>query len=98
MTVRQPRYRKVVSDSKYQTIKTCSILPNITPGYNRGARNLKKDGRMKFDPTSEWTGGGLITNPTMLVQFFAALIEGRIVEPESFAQMLDAGWRNPVTF
>ena len=74
-----------------------SILPNITPGYNRGARNLKKDGRMKFDPSWEWTGGGLTTNPTMLVQFLAALAEGRIVESESFAQMLNAGWRDPET-
>ncbi len=72
-----------------------SILPDITPGYTGGARNLKKDGRMKFDPSSEWTGGGLTTNPTMLVQFYAALAEGRIVKPESLARMLDAGWRNP---
>jgi D-alanyl-D-alanine carboxypeptidase len=72
-----------------------SVLTNITPGYMGGARNLKKDGRMKFDPSSEWTGGGLITNPTMLVQFYAALAEGRIVRPESFAEMLDGGWRNP---
>ena len=74
-----------------------SILPDIAPGYSRGARNLKKDGRMKFDPSSEWTGGGLATNPTMLVQFHAALAEGRIVQPESFALMLDSGWRNPET-
>ena len=74
-----------------------SVLKNITPGYQGGARNLKKDGRMKFDPSSEWTGGGLITNPTMLVQFFSALAEGRIVEPESLALMLDGGWRNPKT-
>ncbi len=74
-----------------------SVLPRITPGYQGGVRNLKKDGRMKFDPTSEWTGGGLTTNPTMLVEFYAALAEGRVVEPESFAQMLNAGWRNPET-
>ncbi len=74
-----------------------SVLENITPGYMGGRRNLKKDGRMKFDPSSEWTGGGLTTNPTMLVQFYAALAEGRIVEPESFAQMLDGGWRDPKT-
>ena len=72
-----------------------SVLTGITPGYIGGARNLKKDGRMKFDPSSEWTGGGLITNPTMLVMFYAALAEGRIVQPETFAKMLDAGWRDP---
>ena len=72
-----------------------SVLPNVTPGYMHGARNLRKDGTMKIDPSSEWTGGGLTTNPTMLVEFFGALTEGRIVQPESFARMLDGGWRNP---
>lgn len=74
-----------------------SVLPDITPGYTMGARNLRKDGTMKFDPSSEWTGGGLTTNPTMLVQFHGALAEGRIVRPESLAAMLESGWRNPAT-
>jgi len=74
-----------------------SIPTNITPGYSRGARNLKKDGRMKFDPSSEWTGGGLATNPTMLVMFFAALAEGHIVRSDSLDLMLNTGWRNPET-
>ncbi len=72
-----------------------SILTNITPGYSGGARNLKNDGRMKFDPSSEWTGGGLVTNPTMLVRFYASLAEGKIVDADHFQQMLDAGWHNP---
>lgn len=72
-----------------------SALPGITPGYTGGARNLKKDGRMKFDPRSEWTGGGLVTTPTMLVEFYAALAEGRLLRRDTFAQMLDAGWRDP---
>lgn len=74
-----------------------SVLPNITPGYSDGRRTLKSDGTMRYDPTTEWTGGGLTTNPTMLVVFHAALAEGRIVAPKSFAQMLDGGWRNLVT-
>jgi D-alanyl-D-alanine carboxypeptidase len=72
-----------------------SALPYITPGYQGGVSNLKKDGRMKLDPRSEWTGGGLVTNPTMLVQFFAALAEGRIVTSESLTQMLESGWHEP---
>ena len=72
-----------------------SALPNITPGYQGGASNLRKDGRMKLDPRSEWTGGGLVTNPTMLVQFFAALAEGRVVKPESLTLMLESGWHDP---
>ena len=50
---------------------------------------------MKHDPSSEWTGGGLTTNPIMLVQFYGALAEGRVVKPESLSAMLNAGWQNP---
>lgn len=76
---------------------TQSILPNIATGYMGGGRNLKKDGRMKFDPSSEWTGGGLTTNPTMLVQFYSALARGHVVKPESLAHMVNDGWHNPKT-
>ncbi len=72
-----------------------SVLTNIVPGYMAGARCLKKDGRMKFDPSSEWTGGGLVTTPTMLVKFYGALAEGRVVKPESLALMLKGEWQNP---
>ena len=74
-----------------------SVLPHITPGYTMGARNLREDGTMKFDPSSEWTGGGLTTNPTMLVRFYGALAEGRIVRPASLAEMLAGGWRDAAT-
>ena len=60
-----------------------------------GARNLRKDGTMKVDPSSEWTGGGLVTNPTMLVMFYGALTEGRIVKPESLATMLESRVAEP---
>ncbi|MXZ32471.1 MAG: beta-lactamase family protein [Gammaproteobacteria bacterium] len=72
-----------------------SILPDITPGYMAGARNLRDDGSMKIDPSSEWTGGGLVTNPIMLVRFHGALAEGRVVRSESLETMLDSGWRDP---
>ena len=72
-----------------------TALPHIATGYQGGAANLKKDGRMKLDPRTEWTGGGLVTNPTMLVQFFGALAEGRIVKRDTLEIMLEAGWRDP---
>lgn len=72
-----------------------SALPDITPGYTRGARNLRTDGTMKVDPTSEWTGGGLVTTPTMLVRFFSALAEGEIVGLETFETMKNSGWQDP---
>lgn len=74
-----------------------SALPNIAPGYTRGARNLRKDGTMKVDPISEWTGGGLVTNPTMLVRFFSALAGGAIVKPETFESMKNSGWQDPTS-
>ena len=73
-----------------------SVLP-ITPGYTMGARNLRDDGTLKIDPSSEWTGGGLALTPTHLVRFHAALAAGEIVRPESLQQMLEGGWHNPAT-
>ena len=76
--------------------QSVSVLPNIVPGYWGGrSRCLKKDGRMKIDPSSEWTGGGLVTTPTMLVRFYGALAEGRVVKPESLAAMLEGEWQGP---
>ena len=77
--------------------QNASVLTDVTPGYMRGARNLRKDGTMKIDPSSEWTGGGLVTNPTMLVRFYSALANGEVVKPETFNLMKDSGWRNPNT-
>lgn len=71
------------------------ILPGVVTGYMRGARNLREDGSMKMDPSSEWTGGGLATNPDMLVRFLGLLAEGKIVSQDSLDRMLDSGWRNP---
>lgn len=72
-----------------------AILPGVVTGYMRGARNLREDGSMKMDPSSEWTGGGLATNPDMLVRFLGLLAEGKIVSQDSLDRMLDSGWRNP---
>lgn len=69
-----------------------SVLTDIATGYMGGGRNLKEDGRMKFDPRSEWTGDGLITTPAMLVQFYGVLVNEEIVNGESLAQMIDGGW------
>ena len=72
-----------------------SVLTDIAPSYEGGARNLRDDGRMKLDPRTEWTGGGLVTTPAMLARFYAALASGEVVTDASLAQMLNGGWRNP---
>ena len=74
-----------------------SILPGVVTGYMRGAPNLREDGSMKMDPSSEWTGGGLATNPTMLVNFLGLLAQGDIVSQDSLDQMINSGWHNPGT-
>ncbi len=54
---------------------------------------LDDEGHLAIHPLIEWTGGGLATTPTMLVEFYAALATGRIVRPPSFALMMSAGYR-----
>ncbi len=68
-----------------------SALPDIATGYMAGSRNLKKDGRMKFDPRSEWTGGGLVTTPTDLVRFHGELADRW---PALLEEMRAGGWRD----
>ena len=72
-----------------------SALPNIAMGHMGGAPSLKDDGRMKLDPRTEWTGGGLVTDPVMLVTFYAALAEGRVVSAKSLSTMIDSGFQDP---
>lgn len=72
-----------------------SALPNVAMGHMGGAPSLKDDGRMKLDPRTEWTGGGLVTDPVMLVTFYAALAEGRVVSTDSLTTMIDSGFRDP---
>ena len=91
--------KRILQPQKLDQVRPqdASVLSDITPGYSRGARNLRKDGTMKFDPTIEWTGGGLVTNPTMLVRFYNALAQGEVTSPESFKIMKTSGWQNPDT-
>jgi len=74
-----------------------SIMKNVAMGYMANSPAINKHGKMKFDPSSEWTGGGLITNPTMLVKFYGKLVDGEIVEPGLFKKMISDGWKNPDT-
>ncbi len=91
--------KRILSPNRLDQIRPAdqSILTGIATGYMAGSRNLLDDGRMKFDPSSEWTGGGLITSPTMLVEFYGALVDGRIVSQQSLARMVAGGWQDPDT-
>ena len=53
-------------------------------------RNMR-DGELTFDPSSEWTGGGLVTTPDILASFYHKLANGKIVRAQSFELMRTQG-------
>jgi D-alanyl-D-alanine carboxypeptidase len=46
------------------------------------------DGTLSQILRTEWTGGGLFTTPAMLVRFYGALAQGRVVHPETVRTMI----------
>jgi D-alanyl-D-alanine carboxypeptidase len=50
------------------------------------------DGELVFDPNTEWTGGGLVTNPQDLVVWAKALYEGRALRREYTRELLTPGY------
>ncbi len=73
------------------------VTRNTTTTLAQIAGPTLRNGKMKIDPRTEWTGGGLITTPKMLVTFFKALNAGQVVRPETFATMLAGGYRDAGT-
>jgi len=51
---------------------------------------LLPDGKMAFNPASEWTGGGLVTNSKDLARWYSALFSGEILSTESRRQMVES--------
>src|SRR5262249_19125105 len=58
-------------------------IANLAAGY-LSARNLfglpakiTADGKLRYNPATEWTGGGLVSNPQDLVRWAKSLYEGR---------------------
>lgn len=68
-----------------------SLLMSIA-GWS--GRNME-DGVMVLDPSTEWTGGGLVTTPAVLAAFYHKLSNGEILSPESYQLMIQAGHRDP---
>jgi len=61
-------------------------IPNLAAGY-LAAKNplglpekITDDGKLRYNPLSEWTGGGLVSNPQDLVHWAKAHFEGRALE------------------
>lgn len=69
-------------------------IPGLVPGYVTGGDALGlppktvEDGVMVFSPASEWTGGGLASNPADLVRWARALYEGRALSAPSLDELL----------
>jgi D-alanyl-D-alanine carboxypeptidase len=71
------------------------IHPGLAQGYldpkgplaGLGATTLDH-GVLRFDPGSEWTGGGLVTSPRDLVRWASALYGGRAIGAKALAEML----------
>jgi D-alanyl-D-alanine carboxypeptidase len=45
-------------------------------------------GVFRFDPSSEWTGGGLVTSPRDLVRWASALYGGHAIGAQAVAEMV----------
>jgi len=59
-------------------------LPGLVPGYvaadnplNLPVKSIGPDGRMTWNPATEWTGGGYVSNPRDLARWVRAEFSGR---------------------
>ena len=63
------------------------VIPGLVQGYAYAGSQLfgvptrvVEDGAFVFDPSIEWTGGGLVTNPQDLVRWAKVLYEGEAIK------------------
>lgn len=80
-------------------------IDQLAAGYSKGdlfgrltgtnGRTTTQSGALRFDPSLEYTGGGLAVTPRALARFYADLAEGRIVHPDTFAVMVEAAADQP---
>jgi D-alanyl-D-alanine carboxypeptidase len=79
------------------TPATSKALPQLAAGYAQGdflenllglsGRSTDQDGILKRSPVLEYAGGGLSLTPRALAQFYADLMRGRVVKPETAEAM-----------
>lgn len=69
-------------------------LPGLVPGYLDPENHFRlptktmADGRLVWNPRSEWTGGGMVTNSRDLARWAKALYEGRAMSAPYLADLL----------
>jgi len=72
---------------------TSRDIPGIAVGYLNVKNPLGLppfaaiNGKMLVNPTGEWTGGGLITNPIDLAHWAQALYQGRVLDADLLREM-----------
>src|SRR5262245_1632375 len=69
-------------------------IPNLAAGY-LSAKNpfglpekITANGKLRYNPATEWTGGGLVSNPQDLVRWAKALYEGRALRKPYLDELL----------
>ena len=69
----------------------------LVPGYAPEAEHrfgfphkVANDGVFAFDPSLEWTGGGLLSSSKDLARWIRALFDGRAIGAHSVAEMLES--------
>lgn len=70
-------------------------IPGVAAGYLSPTNPLglpekttTGDGKLRFHPANEWTGGGLVSNPADLVRWAKTLYEGRALEKPYLAELV----------
>jgi D-alanyl-D-alanine carboxypeptidase len=72
-------------------------IPGVAAGYLAAnnpfglpAKTTADDGKLRFHPANEWTGGGLVSNPADLVRWAKKLFEGEALEKPYVEQLVAA--------
>jgi D-alanyl-D-alanine carboxypeptidase len=81
------------------TLTTPQVSPKVAglaQGYSKeinpllmGPKMVGRDGMMTYDPSVEYTGGGLVTNSGDLARWAAALYGGKVVQPSTLMAILE---------
>ena len=78
----------------------CARLPGLAAGYvetrNRfglPVRITADDGTLRYNPATEWTGGGLCSNPQDLVRWAKLLYEGEALDGDYVHELIESGYR-----
>ena len=69
-------------------------IPNLAAGYLSPKNpfglpeKITADGKLRYNPATEWTGGGMVSNPQDLVRWAKTLYEGRALEKPYLDELL----------